>query len=26
VISSLIGPELAPPEVFTEDAWHRILD
>jgi 2-polyprenyl-6-methoxyphenol hydroxylase-like FAD-dependent oxidoreductase len=26
VISSLVGPELAPPEVFTDDAWHRILD
>jgi 2-polyprenyl-6-methoxyphenol hydroxylase-like FAD-dependent oxidoreductase len=26
VVSSIIGPELAPPEVFTEDAWHRILD
>ena len=26
VISSIIGPELAPPDVFTDDAWHRILD
>ncbi len=26
VVSSIIGPELAPPEVFTDDAWHRILD
>jgi 2-polyprenyl-6-methoxyphenol hydroxylase-like FAD-dependent oxidoreductase len=26
VVSSMIGPELAPPEVFTDDAWHRVFD
>jgi 2-polyprenyl-6-methoxyphenol hydroxylase-like FAD-dependent oxidoreductase len=26
VVSSIIGPELAPPEVFTDDAWHRVFD
>ena len=26
VVSSMIGPELAPPEVFTDDAWRRVLD
>ena len=25
-ISSMVGPELAPAEVFTDDAWHRVLD
>jgi 2-polyprenyl-6-methoxyphenol hydroxylase-like FAD-dependent oxidoreductase len=26
LISSIVGPELAPAEVFTDDAWHRALD
>ena len=26
VISSFVGPELPPPDVFSEDTWHRILD
>jgi 2-polyprenyl-6-methoxyphenol hydroxylase-like FAD-dependent oxidoreductase len=26
VVSSMIGPDLAPAEVFTDDAWRRVLE